>query len=281
MTLIDGATRLPLSDTQETVSAVVRDMELAFATGSYSRVLTSMTSHIPYASNVEHLRSMMFTQPALGWSCWEMSVLLVQLLKERGIDSGVTIAFGAEEGAQATPHSLVRVIEENGTIFYADPYFGIGALGLATTLNDTYVRRGPLSDAAKWWNSPTVHGHISVPTRHERAFIITISHRAHPRDFRYHVLPGVLTPEQLDGALWQAELFGAVRLNLRFVNHEYVALLRKDISEDEKSVSLRWNFADVIPQTIVTTGSWYEITTIARNDGEKSRNEALKRLAQP
>ena len=252
----------PLTATQRAVAGIVEDMELAFATGSYARVLTSMTAHAPYASDTDFLTTSMLNMPHAGWSCWDMSVFLAHALHQQGIDAGVTIAFGAEEGAPSTPHSIVTIIDsDTGETLYSDPYFGVGILGEST-------RRA--------WYSPAVSAHLSTPQRHYNTQMLTVAHRSHPRDYRYHILPGTLTPEQLNGALWQAESFGKPQPYIRIKGPAHLWLIRKNVEDSNLSTSRRWNLSTrALDPDEDAVGNWGDLHEHVKRATETNREASL------
>lgn len=264
MTDQSGTRYEAMSPVQKYICEVVADMEAAFVTGSYSRVLTSMTSHVPYASDISFLTQSMHNMPTLGWSCWDMSTLLAHLLNRQGIEAGITIGFGAEQGAPAVPHSMVRVTDDDNTVFYSDPYFGIGVIGDTSPLN--------------LWLSRTVHSSMSHPERHPYTKIITVAHKSHPRDYAYHVLPGVLTDEQLQGALWQAESFGGMRRYLRSVGDGSLWLLKSGPQGDEDSVCSQWSHDYIISPAQMTTGNWWQLKEMIETRSAVERNAAVERV---
>lgn len=254
-----------LSPVQQHVSDIVADMEAAFVTGSHSRVMTSMTSHVPYASDIAFLKTSMQNMPTLGWSCWDMSTLLAHLLNRQGIEAGITIAFGAEPGAPAVPHSMVRIVDDTNEVFYSDPYFGVGVLSDA-------------NPSTKIWLSRTVHASMHTPMRHSNTHMVSVAHKSHPRDYDYHVLPGVLTSEQLQGALWQAEHYGGSRRYLRSIGGGSLWLLKSGLQGDAESICSQWQHANVIAPAKVTEGNWWELKAMIEELSANDRESALERV---
>lgn len=232
-----------LSPTKSLVASLTTRMEQAFVTGSVSRVLTHLTSHAPYASDPEALKARMASMPTLGWSCWDMTVLMVTLLREQGVDAGATIGFGAEHRAPAQPHSLVRVTEEDGSYFYSDPYFGVGIIS----------RDAPFSR----WHAATGYAYWTSPMRHSYTDKMFVNHKAHNREYGYQILPGVLSEEQLQGALWQAEEFGGSTQYLRGLGDG--KLWRIVCREDRVAEQTQWDLSDQFATVTQTTGNWFEL----------------------
>lgn len=261
------------SPTNKAVLDIVEQMQSAFTTGSVSRILTSMRSHAPYAAEPNTLMDRMYAMPTLGWSCWDMSVLLVELLKRQGIHAGVTVGFGAEKRAPAQPHSLVRVEDESdpsGT-FYSDPYFGV-----------PFISRSP--DRTHWSND-SVRAQWSSPSRHHYTDMLFVNHRAHSRPMGYQIMAGVLSHEQLQSALWQAEEFGKPVQCIRGRGDNRLWRIVRRTTQDQYAAAEEstWRLVGSRQSPEVPDqreGNWYELTSAYTDLTAVERQCALDHLFQ-
>lgn len=251
----------PTDPTEARTTELVRLMELAFTTGSYARVLTVMRQNKPYATDESFLLACLRSMPTQGWACWDTAVALVAFLRRDGIEAGVTTAFGAEDGAPAQPHALVRVTRDDGTSFLADPHFGIGAL----TREDYFMSLAARAD-------------IVSPQWQPYTEVVHVAHKAYPRAYRYHVLPGVLTRDQLTAMLWQAGEYGDLKVYMRAVGGGRIWHLTREGYDDGEVRT--WPHSRLHTAPSVTTGNWFGLMEEMEAATATDRLAALSALFQ-
>lgn len=190
--------RSEMGDTPSTpiarrTSEMVGALERSVFVGGYARVrvLRQWAGRGPATEPAQAL-DRVAANPTAGWSCWDVSLALVELLEREGICAGVTAGLGAEPGAPAEPDALVRVTDEHGRTFLADPYFGIGAVGAS----------------AHRWVGPDQRAHLASRLGRGGAEMLHVEHRTYRRPYRYHVLPGTLSVAQRATMAWQALDYG-------------------------------------------------------------------------
>lgn len=251
-----------LSEIGNTVYDLVSAMETALHVGGYVRVLTRMFHKAPLPTQPQRLLETMAKNTQGGWSCWDVSVALVELLRQRGISAGVTTSFGAEPGAPSEPHALVRV-DDNGTSLLADPYFGVGVLAPNGT-----------------WHSDTSRASVRAPSANGGAERVQLEHRTYTRRYGYHILPGVLTSEQLTAMTWQALEYGELVPHLRGVGNGTAWRLIRDISSDTYQAELRSWGLDIrhAEPPLVVHGNFFEMCDFLLADRATERENALQFL---
>lgn len=248
---------------------LVRDMELAFATGTASRneIKYADNKKVPFAArNIDALTSAMFERPWLGWSCWEMSTLFVELLRQRGVVSGITIGLGAEPGAPVIPHSIVRVKHQSGFI-YADPHFGLPGMSFDM----------PVASSVQF------RSQFTRSDRHALTTMLHVNDKSSGKDYSYHIQDGILTPEQLLGNIYQAEFYGGNSTYIRGVYNDHVFTAKRDEDAQESTLKLTKISELKRPmesreEPVIETLDWSTIEQRLAVETSQQRYAAIQRL---